>query len=204
MACCLTAPSHYLNQCWLITSKVYWHSSRAIPQQIPQPSVNKISLKITYSKFHSYLPRGQWVNSAWTGLILDMQGSNYYDLTCSVLWLLMPWVLVSPCHSHPWYWLCKIGRSLSYTKKESSTSTTTCVMSVWRNDINCKYMFKFPPKNLACKGLIFHTLLVFFFPFQLFWSLMTVRVNVNAWWRHLPSNPVYQWVHTPSHGRGMN
>ena len=28
MACCLTAPSHYLNQCWLIiTSQVQWHSS---------------------------------------------------------------------------------------------------------------------------------------------------------------------------------
>ena len=27
MACCLTAPSHYLNQCWLIISKVEWHSS---------------------------------------------------------------------------------------------------------------------------------------------------------------------------------
>ena len=27
MACCLTAPSHYLNQCWLIISKVYLHSS---------------------------------------------------------------------------------------------------------------------------------------------------------------------------------
>ena len=27
MACCLTAPSHYLNQCWLIISKVPWHSS---------------------------------------------------------------------------------------------------------------------------------------------------------------------------------
>ena len=26
MACCLTAPSHYLNQCWLIFSKVHWHS----------------------------------------------------------------------------------------------------------------------------------------------------------------------------------
>ena len=24
MACCLTAPSHYLNQCWLIISKVLW------------------------------------------------------------------------------------------------------------------------------------------------------------------------------------
>ena len=27
MACCLTAPSHYLNRCWLIISKVEWHSS---------------------------------------------------------------------------------------------------------------------------------------------------------------------------------
>ena len=26
MACCLTAPSHYLNQCWLTISKVHWHS----------------------------------------------------------------------------------------------------------------------------------------------------------------------------------
>ena len=25
MACCLTAPSHYLNQCWLIKSKALWH-----------------------------------------------------------------------------------------------------------------------------------------------------------------------------------
>ena len=27
MACCLTAPSHNLNQCWLIISKLQWHSS---------------------------------------------------------------------------------------------------------------------------------------------------------------------------------
>ena len=26
MACCLTAPSHFLNQCWLIISEVQWHS----------------------------------------------------------------------------------------------------------------------------------------------------------------------------------
>ena len=26
MACCLTAPSHYLNQCWLIISEALWHS----------------------------------------------------------------------------------------------------------------------------------------------------------------------------------
>ena len=27
MTCCLTAPSHYLNQCWLIIKEVHWHSS---------------------------------------------------------------------------------------------------------------------------------------------------------------------------------
>ena len=27
MACCLMAPSHYLNLCWLITSRVQWYSS---------------------------------------------------------------------------------------------------------------------------------------------------------------------------------
>ena len=27
MACCLTAPSHYLNLCWLVISKVLWNSS---------------------------------------------------------------------------------------------------------------------------------------------------------------------------------
>ena len=26
MVCCLTAPSHYLNQCWLMISGVLWHS----------------------------------------------------------------------------------------------------------------------------------------------------------------------------------
>ena len=28
MTSCLTAPSHYLNQCWLLISKVQWHSSQ--------------------------------------------------------------------------------------------------------------------------------------------------------------------------------
>ena len=26
MACCLTAPNDYLNQCWLITNDILWHS----------------------------------------------------------------------------------------------------------------------------------------------------------------------------------
>ena len=30
---------------------------------------------------------------------------------------------------------------------------STCVKSMWSNDIECKYMFMFPLKNLARKGL---------------------------------------------------
>ena len=41
---------------------------------------------------------------------------------------------VSPCLT--------LGRILS-----------TCVMSVWNNDIKCEYKFMFPLKNLARKGL---------------------------------------------------
>ena len=47
--CCLTPPIHYLYQCWLIA----WARSsdihlRAFSQEIPQPSITKVSLKITY------------------------------------------------------------------------------------------------------------------------------------------------------------
>ena len=42
-ACCLMAPSPYLNQCWILISEV--HHRRAILQGIPQPSITKSSLK---------------------------------------------------------------------------------------------------------------------------------------------------------------
>ena len=68
MACCLTAPSHYFNQCWLIISKVlgafiWWHHSLNLAWNY----LPKIKLKSS---------RGQWVNSLrptdsiwhqWTG-----------------------------------------------------------------------------------------------------------------------------------------
>ena len=61
MACCLTAPSHYLNQCWLIISKVQWHSSGS--------HFTRDTLDINHwNQFENYLskllfnsPRGQWV-----------------------------------------------------------------------------------------------------------------------------------------------
>ena len=56
MACCLTAPSHYLNPCWLISSESNDIHIRAISQDMPQPSIIKICLKITCLKFNSNFP----------------------------------------------------------------------------------------------------------------------------------------------------
>ena len=99
MACCLTAPSHYLNQCWLIISKVYWHSNihiRAISQEMPQPSITKIHLKITNLKF----PRGHWVryrSCRYTGLDL----SHHHAYRCPTSGDL----LTVLGHQHSLWWL---------------------------------------------------------------------------------------------------
>ena len=54
MACCLTAPSHYLHQCWLFISKVQWHSS--LCNFTSDTYLSQQSLKITYLKSYSNLP----------------------------------------------------------------------------------------------------------------------------------------------------
>ena len=66
MACCLTAPSHYLNQCWLIIRGVPWHSSEnsfaGIAQGINSGyEFGKDILKIIFKSL-----RGQWVDMSHT------------------------------------------------------------------------------------------------------------------------------------------
>ena len=82
-------------------------------------------------------------------LTLNVRGTSYLGFTRSISWLLMPWVLTLPGHQQPWHWLyriCSWGRSLS-----------TCVISIWGNDIKCKCMFIFILKNLARKGFNTYT-----------------------------------------------
>ena len=55
MACCLTAPSHYLNQCWLIISKVLWHSTDGIIIRRFE-DISKTRAKISLLKLHPDLP----------------------------------------------------------------------------------------------------------------------------------------------------
>ena len=51
-------------------------------------------------------------------LTLNVRGPSYLDLTRSISWLLMPWLLTSPGYQQPWYWLCRICRSWSYLRKD--------------------------------------------------------------------------------------
>ena len=51
-------------------------------------------------------------------LTLNVRGGpSYLSLTRSISWLLMPWLLTSPGHQQPWYWLYRICRSCSYLRK---------------------------------------------------------------------------------------
>ena len=66
MVCCLTAPSHYLNQCWLILSKVKRHVSQG------SFTINtSTTIYWNYSENCLYgilfkSPRGQWVKRCLT------------------------------------------------------------------------------------------------------------------------------------------
>ena len=63
MACCLTAPSHYLNQGWLIISKFQRHSSEG-NFKINTSAINHWNYLENYlSKISFKSPRGQWVKA---------------------------------------------------------------------------------------------------------------------------------------------
>ena len=58
MVCCLTAPSHYLNQCWLIISKVLWHSSQHIIVRRFEDTNQKSKIEDYIFKITLRSPRG--------------------------------------------------------------------------------------------------------------------------------------------------
>ena len=69
MACCLTAPSHYLNQCWLIISKVMWHLLEGIIMRISEDTNRSNKIENYTSRITFRSPRGQWVKLGLTSSI---------------------------------------------------------------------------------------------------------------------------------------
>ena len=57
MARCLTAPSHYLKQYWLIINMALWHSPEdRVPLDMFVISITKFCMRIKYLKWHPHLP----------------------------------------------------------------------------------------------------------------------------------------------------
>ena len=82
MACCLRAPSHYLNQCWLIISKVQWHSSECNFTRDASAISHWNLLENYLSEFCSNLP---WANEL-NILGLNRQQTIIYSNADSVHW----------------------------------------------------------------------------------------------------------------------
>ena len=56
--------------------------------------------------------------SAWERVNLLVQKLSYSRIIKLIPWFLMPWLLASPSHQQPWYWLNRIARSLSSFEKK--------------------------------------------------------------------------------------
>ena len=109
MACCLTAPSHYLNQCWFTISTVHWHSFEYNLTRDTSAINEQNWLENYFPKISLKSPRGQWdkvqIPELWwpcaVNLISSMQKMESVrsqiltPLSWSTLHLLQ-WLL-SPC-----------------------------------------------------------------------------------------------------------
>ena len=61
MACCLTAPSHYLNQYWVVIKGVPWNSSECNFSRSDHELIHNTCLDITLFEITAVAPRAQWV-----------------------------------------------------------------------------------------------------------------------------------------------
>ena len=111
----------------------------------PPPKVIKAPIKYMWQKLYTLIKGFRSTRFKIT-LTLNVRGPSYLALTRSISWLLMTWLLTSRGHQQPWYWPCKICSFLSSLRKDFNYLR-------FINVEKCKYMFMFPLKNLARKGL---------------------------------------------------
>ena len=68
--------------------------------------------------FYNYMKPQLIRHMCKCALTPNMRGPSYLGLTRSISWLLMPWLLTSPGHQQPWYWLYRTCTSFSYLRKD--------------------------------------------------------------------------------------
>ena len=91
-----------------------------IPQGILESSIKITNEPPTgmFANLHKAFDNFNQVSVAMSPLTLKVQGPSYLGLTRSISWLLMPWLLTSPGHQQPWYWLYRMCRSFPYLRKD--------------------------------------------------------------------------------------
>ena len=115
--------------------KYAYNSSSDRPWELWKMYINHTSLvsqfgqfvKGTFSILQSMIPC--WINRVgdrWN-LTLKVLGPSYPGLTRSISRLLMTSLLASPRHQRPCFWLYKLCRPLSYTRKDLNS---LCYVSV--------------------------------------------------------------------------
>ena len=120
MACCLTAPSHYMNQCWLIISQALWYSPKSNFIGIAE-DINLGNKPDNYTfKIILASARGQWVNQYYRILarhedvaykyILNsmhcVSGNDYFlSKAASNLANIFNAINTWPCIQHSWYYV---------------------------------------------------------------------------------------------------
>ena len=114
------APSHYLSQCWVIVSKVQWHSWEGNLQKLPQPSITKINLKIPNIKSYSNPP---WVNKLISWHPIDQQVAENFNnpvwwQNSGPLWPMLVcrhrlFIITSPHHHYQW-WQSQLAATLTH------------------------------------------------------------------------------------------
>ena len=102
----------------LLTLEVWWYCNRAPKNKLWKLN-DTIIIFIQENGTESFVCK---MSAIWlSGLMLTLnvpRGQSYLGLTRSISWLLMPWLLMSPGHQQPWYWLYRIYRPFSYLRKD--------------------------------------------------------------------------------------
>ena len=128
-SCCLTAPSHYLNQCWLIISKTLRHLSEDI-------IIRRFEDTNQYSKIENYIfkittrsPRGQWV--------------KYFPSQCPSCFIVSDHSL--PADTTPWYinYLVADMRGLIQYRIRHRIIRSHKVSKAWDRVLNARIFLKF-------------------------------------------------------------
>ena len=135
-------PSHYLHQYWLIVdwtsrNQIQWHFNEITNIFCQENAFEHIVSKIA----------AIWVRlPCVTFLVLKLEHSGR---SWSIPWLLMPWLLALPGHQQPWYWLNKINKSSTATRKDFYS---LCHLNFARWKKKYPYFLCFLKTNSAWQG----------------------------------------------------